>query len=327
MNRSLLRPGQRFSLRPACTLCKGLDYIPRSLLQRSNDKKLLRLTEAAIQRSHSMQWVVATAAFLASAVEFVEAFTLVLVVGVTVNWRSSLLGALAAAATLALLVATLGVALVQWVPIDALRTVIGTLLLLFGLKWLKNAILRYSGLKARHDEQAIYEETRAELRARGEVEASSPRFELFGFLLSYKSVLLEGLEVAFIVITFGLSAASSTFSRSSGIASAALGALAAGLLVILVGALVRVPLARVPENTLKFIVGIMLTTFGTFWLAEGFNYEWPLSDAFLLILVAVYLGAAFLLIAWLKRTKKRERMQAAENQPAPATVQSKEVTQ
>ena len=274
-----------------------------------------------------MQWVVATAAFLASAVEFVEAFTIVLVVGVTVNWRSALLGALAAAATLALLVATLGTALVQWVPLDVLRTVIGTLLLLFGLKWLKNAIMRYAGLKARHDEQAIYEETRAELRARGEVEASSPRFDLFGFLLSYKSVLLEGLEVAFIVITFGLSAASSTVSRSSGIASAALGALTAGVLVILVGAFVRVPLARVPENTLKFIVGIMLTTFGTFWLAEGFNYQWPLSDAFLLILVAIYLGASFLLIAWLKQVKKQEPAQAMENQPAPATVQSKEVTQ
>jgi uncharacterized membrane protein len=272
-----------------------------------------------------MQWVVATAAFLASAVEFVEAFTIVLVVGVTVNWRSALLGALAAAATLAILVATLGTALVQWVPLDVLRTVIGTLLLLFGLKWLKNAIMRYAGLKARHDEQAIYEETRAELRARGEVDASSSRFDLFGFLLSYKSVLLEGLEVAFIVITFGLSAASSTVSRSSGIASAALGALAAGLLVILVGAFVRVPLARVPENTLKFIVGIMLTTFGTFWLAEGFNYQWPLSDAFLLILVAIYLGASFLLIAWLKQVQKQQREQAIENQPAPATVQSKEV--
>ena len=131
--------------------------------------------------------------------------------------------------------------------------------------------------------------------------------------------------MAFIVITFGVSAATSAASRSSGIASAALGALAAGLLVILVGALVRVPLSKVPENTLKFVVGILLTTFGTFWLAEGFNYEWPLSDAFLLILVAIYLAAAFLLIAWLKRTKKQQREQAAENQSAPATVQKQEV--
>ena len=275
-----------------------------------------------------MQWVVATAAFLASAVEFVEAFTIVLVVGVTVNWRSALLGALAAAATLAILVATLGTALVQWVPLDVLRTVIGTLLLLFGLKWLKNAIMRYAGLKARHDEQAIYEETRAELRARGAVDATSSRFDLFGFLLSYKSVLLEGLEVAFIVITFGLSAATGSVSRSSGLTSAAIGALAAGLLVILVGAIVRVPLAKVPENTLKFVVGIMLTTFGTFWLGEGFGVEWPLSDAFLLILVAIYLGASFLLIVWLKQVKKQQLEQATiENQTAPATAQSKEVIQ
>ena len=274
-----------------------------------------------------MQWVVAIAAFLASAVEFVEAFTIVLVVGVTVNWRSALLGALAAAATLALLVATLGTALVQWVPLDVLRTVIGTLLLLFGLKWLKNAIMRYAGLKARHDEQAIYEETRAELRARGEIEASSPRFDLFGFLLSYKSVLLERLEVAFIEITFGLSAASSTVSRSSGITSAALGALAAGLLVILVGAIVRVPLAQVPENTLKFVVGIMLTTFGTFWLGEGFGVEWPLSDAFLLILLAIYLGASFLLTIWLKRVREQQGAQVMEHQPAQTPAPSEEVTQ
>ncbi len=254
-----------------------------------------------------------------------EAFTIVLVVGVTVNWRSALLGALAAAATLALLVATLGVALVRWVPIDALRLVIGILLLLFGLKWLKNAIMRYAGLKAIHDEQAIYEETRAELRARGEVDASSSRFDLFGFLLSYKSVLLEGLEVAFIVITFGVSAATSAASRSSGITSAALGALVAGLLVILVGALVRVPLKNVPENTLKFIVGIMLTTFGTFWTGEGFGVGWPLSDVFLLILAAIYLGSAFSLIAWLKRVKKQQREQAVENQSAPTTAQTQEV--
>jgi uncharacterized membrane protein len=272
-----------------------------------------------------MQWVVATAAFFASAVEFVEAFTIVLVVGVTVNWRSALLGALAAAATLALLVATLGVAIVQWVPIDLLRLVVGVLLLLFGLKWLKNAILRYSGLKALHDEEAIYEETRAELRARGEVEASSPRFDLFGFLLSYKSVLLEGLEVAFIVITFGASAATSTVSRSSGIASASLGALLAGLLVILAGALLRVPLTKVPENTLKFVVGIMLTTFGTFWTGEGFGVEWPLADVFLLILAAIYLCAAFLLITWLKQVKKQQQAWEIENTSAPTIAQTEEI--
>ncbi len=272
-----------------------------------------------------MQWVVALSAFLASAVEFVEAFTIVLVVGVTINWRSSLLGALAASAALALLVATVGVALVEWVPLNALRLVIGILLLLFGLKWLKNAIMRYAGLKALHDEQAIYEEVSAELRVRQEVGASHSHFDLFGFLLSFKSVLLEGLEVAFIVITFGTSSATSVMSRSSGIASAALGALLAGLLVILVGALLRVPLKNVPENTLKFVVGIMLTTFGSFWTGEGFSVEWPFADVFLLILAAIYLGAALVLIVWLKRVKQQQQARAMGKQAAPIAAQTQEV--
>jgi len=148
-----------------------------------------------------MQWAIVIAAFLASAVEFVEAFTLVLVAGITVNWRSAIVGALAAVATLAVIIATLGVTLVTLVPLDVLRFVIGFLLLLFGLKWLKNAIQRYSGLKLLHDEEAIYAARVAEARARGE--PVKTRLDTFGVLLSYKSVLLEGLEVAFIVISFG----------------------------------------------------------------------------------------------------------------------------
>src|SRR5881227_4446161 len=136
-----------------------------------------------------MQWAVATAAFLASAVEFVEAFTIVLVVGITINWRSSLLGAFAAAATLAVIIATLGVALVKWVPINDFRLVVGIILILFGLKWLKKAILRYSGLKALHDEEAIYEHELAEIRARGERPSQS--LNGFGVALALKSVLLE----------------------------------------------------------------------------------------------------------------------------------------
>ncbi len=251
-----------------------------------------------------MQWAVLTAAFLASAVEFVEAFTIVLVVGVTINWRSSLVGALGGVATLALIVATLGVALVQFVPIDILRLVVGILLILFGLKWLKKAILRYSGIKALHDEEAIFEETRAELRARGE--KVTPRFEPFGVALSYKAVLLEGLEVAFIVITFGTSATSNVCSKACGISSAALGAAIAGLLVILLGVLVQAPLKQIPENTLKFVVGIMLTTFGTFWTGEGFGMNWPFADIFLLFLAALYLVASLLLIVWLRQVKQRQ---------------------
>src|SRR2546429_9665473 len=153
------------------------------------------------RRKKQMQWAIVIASFLASAVEFVEAFTLVLVAGITVNWRSSIVGALAAVATLAVIIATLGVALVTLIPLDVLRFVIGFLLLLFGLKWLKNAIQRYSGLKFLHDEEAIYATNLAQARARGEVVGT--RLDPFGVLLSYKSVLLEGLEVAFIVISFG----------------------------------------------------------------------------------------------------------------------------
>src|SRR5581483_2384597 len=155
--------------------------------------------------SWHMQWAVAVAAFLASAVEFVEAFTIVLVVGVTINWRSAIIGTLAAVVALAIIVAIFGVTLVQYIPIDVLRLVVGTILILFGLKWLKKALLRYSGLKALHDEEAIFEETIAELRAKGEVITS--RLEPTTVALAFKSVLLEGLEVAFIVITFGSNAA------------------------------------------------------------------------------------------------------------------------
>jgi uncharacterized membrane protein len=241
-----------------------------------------------------MQWAIVIAAFLASAVEFVEAFTLVLVARITTNWRSAIVGALAAVATLAVIVATLGVALVTLIPLDVLRFVIGFLLLLFGLKWLKNAIQRYSGLKFLHDEEAIYAARVAESRARGEPVKTG--LAPFGVLLSYKSVLLEGLEVAFIVISFGGSGA-------NGIGTAALGAAAAGLLVIGVGALVQAPLQRIPENTLKFIVGIMLTTFGTFWSGESFGITWPFSDLFLLLLATLYLVASALLITAIKQRK------------------------
>lgn len=255
-----------------------------------------------------MQWAIASAAFLASAVEFVEAFTIVLVVGVTMNWRSSLVGAFAAAATLALIIATFGVAIVQFVPLGLLRLVIGIILILFGLKWLKKAVLRYSGMKALHDEEAIYEEHMAEIRARGEKPAAN--LTPFGVALSYKAVLLEGLEVAFIVITFGSSLATGRGTQYSGIASAAVGAALAGVLVILLGVLVRAPLTKVPENTLKYVVGIMLTTFGTFWAGEGFGIDWPFADLFILVLALLYLVATFGLVFWLKQVKQHRELQA-----------------
>ena len=254
------------------------------------------------------QWAVLVAAFLASAVEFVEAFTIVLVVGITINWRSAFAGAAAAALALVALVGVFGTALVRTVPLEALRFAVGVLLVLFGLKWLKKAILRFAGLKAMHDEEAIYEEPLAEMRARGE--HHQQRIDPFGVVTSFKSVLLEGLEVAFIVITFG--------SAADSIGSAIWGALAAGVLVVLVGALVRSPLQRVPENTLKFVVGIMLTSFGTFWGGEGIGINWPGEDWFLLALIAFYLLATFVLITWLRPYGKLSAKAAGANEIAAA---------
>jgi uncharacterized membrane protein len=244
-----------------------------------------------------MQWIVFTSAFAASFVECVEAFTIVLVVGVTINWRSALAGTGAALLILAALVGVFGVALVQWVPLDVLRLLVGAILILFGLKWLKKAILRYAGLKALHDEEAIYEHELAEIRARGE--RLSQELNSFGVALALKSVLLEGLEVAFIVITFGVSAARTEAAKGAGLASAALGALAAVLAVFALCVLAQAPLRQVPENTLKFVVGLMLTTFGTFWAGEGLGIAWWGEDAALIIVGVAYLALSWLLVAWL----------------------------
>lgn len=248
-----------------------------------------------------MEWAVTIAAFLASAVEFVEAFTIVLVVGITINWRSAMIGALAAALTLAVIVAVFGTAIIYYVPIGILRLVVGFILVLFGLKWLKKSILRYSGLKALHDEEAIFEENMAEMRARGE---DITQIQPTAVALAFKSVLLEGLEVAFIVITFGSNAGATVHGGIGGIGSAAIGAIVAGILVIVLGALVRAPLKLVPENTLKFVVGIMLTSFGTFWMIEGFNVAWPLADAFIPILALIYLLASLGFVVWLKSQQR-----------------------
>jgi uncharacterized membrane protein len=262
-------------------------------------------------------WAVLVAAFLASTVEFVEAFTIVLVVGVTVNWRSAFLGTLAAVGALIVIVGIFGTALVVFVPINVLRLAVGVLLVLFGLKWLKKAILRYSGLKALHDEEAIYEEQLAEMRARGE--HPSARVDPFGVVTSFKSVLLEGLEVAFIVITFGSQA--SLKAGGNGILVATLGAAAALVLVVAVGGLVQAPLQRVPENTLKFVVGVMLTSFGTFWGGEGIGITWWHEDLFLPILVVLYLGVSGILVLWLKPYASSAHTIAGAPQP-----QSQEIT-
>lgn len=232
------------------------------------------------------------AAFLASAVEFVEALTIVLAAGVSRGWRSALAGLGAATLVLAVIVAALGPALTR-IPISALRLLVGALLLTFGLQWLRKAILRASGFKALHDEEAIFARELEEARAaRGEQRAG---LDWYGFTLAFKGVLLEGLEVAFIVITFG--------SAQGRIALAALGAGAALVLVAVVGVLVRAPLSRVPENTMKFAVGAMLTTFGIFWATEGAGAHWPGEDAALPGVLAFVLALSFSAVATLRRRR------------------------
>ena len=240
--------------------------------------------------------ILVLAAFLASAVEMVEALTIVLAVGVTRGWRSALIGVATATAALAVVVAALGPALTR-IPINGLRLVVGALLLIFGLQWLRKAIMRASGYKALHDEDATYREELEAARAAGtEVRAG---MDWYSFTLSFKGVFLEGLEVAFIVLTFG-----ATHGRG-GIPLAAIGAAAAIIIVGVVGVLIHAPLSRVPENTMKFAVGVMLTTFGTFWGAEGAGVEWPGKDGAILAILAFILIISFGLVALLKQQHAR----------------------
>src|SRR5690348_14241356 len=214
------------------------------------------------------------AVFLACAVEGVEAVTIVLAAGITRGWRSAWAGVGSALLVLAAVVAALGPALTA-LPIDVLRLVVGGLLLVFGLQWLRKAILRAGGFKALHDEEAIFAEETAALRAAGEERQG---IDPFGFTVSFKGVLLEGLEVAFIVVTFG--------SNQHNVPLAAVAAVCAVIVVVAAGFAVHAPLARVPENTLKYAVGVMLTSFGTFWGAEGAGANWPGGDAALPVLIA-----------------------------------------
>lgn len=234
------------------------------------------------------------AAFLAAAVEMVEALTIVLAVGVTRGWRSTLIGVGAATGALAVVIAVLGPALTV-IPIDGLRLVIGTLLLIFGLQWLRKAVLRASGYKAQRDEAAMYERELADARAaRGERRAG---LDWYSFTLSFKGVFLEGLEVAFIVLTFG--------SSQGSIPLAALGAALGLIVVVAVGAVVHAPLSRVPENAMKFAVGIMLSTFGVFWVVEGAGIDWPGGDLSIVGILIFMLAIAFGNVSLLRARRDR----------------------
>jgi uncharacterized membrane protein len=231
--------------------------------------------------------------FLACAVEAVEALTIVLAVGVTRSWRDTMLGLFAALAVLAMVVVALGPALLR-LPIDALRLAIGGLLLVFGLQWLRKAILRASGYKALHDEDAIYARQVAAARGTGN--------DWYAFTVAFKGVLLEGLEVVFIVLTFG--------ANQGNVGLASIGAGAAVLLVTGVGIAARRPLARVPENGLKFVVGAMLTTFGIFWGAEGAGARWPGGDGALLGVLAFVLAVSLVAIPLLRNAKRPAEISA-----------------
>jgi uncharacterized membrane protein len=228
--------------------------------------------------------------FLASAVEAVEALTIVLAAGLTRGWKSALAGTGAATIVLAVVIAALGPAFTR-VPLQDLRLIVGTLLLLFGLQWLRKAILRASGHQALHDEDAIF--AREISGAREAAPAARAGLDGYGFTLAFKGVLLEGLEVAFIVITFG--------SAQGNVWLAAAGAAAAVVVVVIVGLVVRGPLARVPENALKFVVGILLTSFGIFWSAEGAGVHWPGDEAALLGVVAFVIACSALFVTTLHR--------------------------
>jgi uncharacterized membrane protein len=238
----------------------------------------------------------ALSVFLACAVEAVEALTIVLAVGVTRSWPSALGGAAAATLLLAALIAALGPTLTA-LPISLLRVLVGGLLLNFGMQWLRKAILRAGGAKSKHDELAIYE------REAGLASGLAPArggFDGLAFLVAFKGVLLEGLEVAFIVLTFG--------ANQGRVGLAAIAAGVAILGVLAVGLVLREPLARVPENAMKFAVGVMLCSFGMFWGGEGAGARWPGGDLALLVIVPAVLCTALALVTVVRRSlAARER--------------------
>jgi Ca2+/H+ antiporter, TMEM165/GDT1 family len=249
--------------------------------------------------------IAAVPAFVASVVEWVEAFTIVLAVGNTRGWRSPIWGTLAALGTLAVIVAVFGTPLIIFHEevSQSFHLVVGILLLLFGMRWLRKAILRFAGIVALHDEEQIYQREVAELRAQG---IANTRWDNVGFWFSYKAVLLEGLEVAFIVIALGA-------QGGAALQAAIAGAGAALLLTLVVGAFLHRPLAFVPENFMKFVVGAMLTSFGIFWGAEGILVHWPLGASTLLIIIAGVCATSFVAVRMLAQIAPQGARVATRN--------------
>jgi uncharacterized membrane protein len=237
----------------------------------------------AIGWAHTGTSVIAS--FLASLVECVEALTVVLAVGSVRGWRSALIGSATAIAVLLVIIAALGTALTH-IPLQILQLAVGALLLLFGLRWLRKAILRAAGLIGLHDEQAAFAKNTEAMR---HLTNSSTQWDKIAFAAAFNITMLEGTEVVFIVVAIGA-------GHAGMLLPASLGAVAALLVIIALGIILHRPLAKVPENTLKFIVGVLLSAFGTFWVGEGMGLPWPASDWSILALIAAYLAIALILI-------------------------------
>lgn len=235
-------------------------------------------------------WPSVTAAFLASVVEFVEALTVVLAVGTVRGWRGALIGSGGALVVLLAIVAALGPALIH-IPLKIIQLGVGTLLLLFGMRWLRKAILRSAGVIPLHDEEAAYAKETESLRRIGGARAG---WDTVAIATAFKITMLEGLEVVFIVVAVGAGGVGLLIPASAG-------ALAALILVVLAGLVVHRPLASIPENALKFVVGVLLTAFGTFWVGEGMGFGWPGEDWSILGLVVAFLVVALLTVLWCRR--------------------------
>jgi uncharacterized membrane protein len=253
----------------------------------------------------SALWGLAAATFFASVVEMVEALTIVMAMGMTRSWRSALAGVGAALVALAAFTAVAGYALATWLPEAALQLTIGALLLIFGLQWIRKAILRSSGRKAMHDEDRIFADEVEQARQAGD--QTRLGLDWFSFVVSFKGMFLEGVEVVFIVITFGLNAGN--------VPVAAVAAVAGATVVLVVGVAAKGPLSRVPENMLKYGVGLLLTSFGTFWAIEGLGFlrhgheslDWPGADLAIPVLIVAWFALSRLLIAYLGRAVESGR--------------------
>ena len=248
-----------------------------------------------------------TSAFLASCVEMVEAITIILAVGVTKGWRTALTGVVAASIVLAVIVAILGVSLVNYVPLGVLQVTVGILLLIFGMQWLRKAVQRASGVRSSHDEAKIFAN---EVSVLGGAAVMTDAIDWQGFVVSFKGVFLEGLEVAFIVITFG--------ANSGRLDLAAAGAVVAFFLISGIAVVVHRPLTQVPENAIKHAVGIMLMAFGTYWGAEGVGVGWSIDAAAILPIAGFYWLASLAFIELIKR-EEQHRLAIISSQPEAAS--------